>query len=281
MALDHLTPDERKAYVETSKEIAALKRLVTNKTKAADRSKKRKQELLEAQAKYVAENPPSPEIMAMFGPDQCGLPAHLVKDQPYDRNIDENPQLDEFIEAIARQEGFRETMGENIADPRVSKFLKLIGEPKPRTMTECAEKAGLSQADMAKIWRNTKLGRAFIRIVNRMEKVADKVTDDAMGAKKVCPRCDGLKAIEVPEQYRSFIFDNPDTEETMTICPQCEGKGYYIAVGSAPHAQLIWERVGWSKQKGGVNVNVNMADHSVDATINEMDDLEVLDVQGT
>jgi hypothetical protein len=108
--------------------------------------------------------------------------------------------------------------------------------------------------------------------VNRMPQVADKVVDDSLGTRKACRRCDGMRNIEVPEQFREF-FGGAD----MAPCPECEGRGYKTDTGSAPHTQMILEKVGWVKQKGGVMVNVNMNDHSVDATIDEMDDLEIVE----
>ena len=45
-------------------------------------------------------------------------------------------------------------------------------------------------------------------------------------------------------------------------------------VGSPPHLERILEKIGWSKQKGGVNVNVNMAEHALDATLSDLEGIE-------
>lgn len=180
---------------------------------------------------------------------------------------------DAFMEKIARQPGFIEAMQENTKDPRVAKFLKKCGEIQNKSLTWIAKSCGLTTIDLARIWRDDKLAHAFFEIVNRMPENAAKVMDDSLGDRKSCPRCDGLKCIEVPEKFREFFFE-PDSKETMAMCPECGGKGWKVSVGSAAHNQMIWEKVGWTKQKGGISVNVNMADHSVDSVIDEMDDFE-------
>lgn len=270
MSTIHLTTEEKSKLTKYEARLKAAE--AQNAKHARGLKLKAKKEALEAKraAAVAMDNVPL-DLSNMFGADQTTLPETI---RPVNvtmlQSVPEDVPKDTFIEEIAAQPGFLETMGENIADVRVARFLKMIGQvDQKQSMTWCAQACGLSKSDMARIWRDSKLTRAFFRIVNRMESVADKVVDDAMGARKSCPRCDGFGRVDVPLNLRDW-FDGHET----TVCPNCEGRKTVPVVGSAPDKQLIWERVGWSKQKGGVNVNVNMSDHSVDATINEMDDLE-------
>jgi hypothetical protein len=221
--------------------------------------------------------PPIPDELAVL-PDPEKEPEmpvrwdkqHLVKSDARIRVIADAP----FMEKIARQPGFVEAMQENVKDPRVAKFLELCGKLENKSLTFIAKKCGLTTIDLARIWRDDKLAHAFFEIVNRMPEHAKKVMDDSLGDRKACPRCDGMKFVEVPEKFREFFFE-PGSMETMTACPECKGEGYKTTVGSAIDKQLIWEKVGWTKQKGGISVNVNMADHSVDSVIDDIvDDFE-------
>lgn len=267
MATNHLTPKERLAVKEAemrARQKAARKtknrsksRVVSGKIVAA-RAEKRRLAALE-------KDPPPLELVKMYGAAQTELP-DSIRPIVYVEDLPDDP----FIEELAQQADFKPVMGENISDPRVAQFMKQIGKVENKSMTQIAQACGLSNADMAKMWRNTKLNRAFFRIVNRMSSVADKVVDDALGTKKSCPRCDGFKRIEVPQAMQEF-FEGHAT----TLCPQCEGAGYILNVGSAPDKQLIFEKVGWTKQKGGgINVNLNMTEHTADATMAEMDGIE-------
>lgn len=186
----------------------------------------------------------------------------------------DNPK-DPFIEKFAERADFQEILAESaIANPKISLFLKLIGEVAPdRTFTDCARMAKITSTDLAKIWKDAKLSRAYFRIVDRMEQVADKVVSDALGAQKACSRCDGLGRIKIPDEYRDF-FDGQDT----SVCPQCEGKKVQIAQASNAAVERIWERVGWVQKSSGVNVNVNLGDHSIDSTIAELDSDDILDI---
>ena len=221
---------------------------------------------------------PGMEIVLPDPEKEPEIPVRWNPNRP-DINIqrkDFSASPDPFMEKIAQQPGFLEAMEENTKDPRVAKFLKKCGELQNKSLTFIAKSCGLNTSDLARIWRDDKLSRAFFEIVNRMPENAKKVMDDSLGDRKTCPRCDGMKFIEVPEKFREFFFE-PDSKETMAMCPECRGEGYKITVGSAAHTQMIWEKVGWTKQKGGIQVNVNMSDHSVDSVIDEMDDLQVVE----
>lgn len=266
----HLTTEEKAKLTKYEERLKAAS--AQNAKHERGLKLKAKKEALEAKRAELAKLDAIPlDLSNMFGPDQTTLPEAI---RPVNVTLreatPEDVPKDTFIEEIAAQPGFLETMGENIADVRVARFLKMIGQVDQRqSMTACANACGLTKSDMARIWRDSKLTRAFFRIVNRMESVADKVVDDAMGARKSCPRCDGFGRVDVPLSMREW-FDGHET----TVCPNCEGAKTVAVVGSAPDKQLIWEKVGWSKQKGGVQVNVSMSDHSVDSTINDMDGLE-------
>ena len=280
MSRVHLTTEEKAKLTKYEDRLAAAeaqnaKRERALKAKAEREAAKERLEHKRAELRKLDESP-LPDLTNMFGPEQTTLPETIRPvDIPLIPGVREIAPKDTFIEDIAAQPGFLETMGENVADVRVARFLKMIGQiDQKNSMTACAEACGLTKTDMARMWRDSKLTRAFFRIVNRMESVADKVVDDAMGARRSCPRCDGFGRVDVPPNLREW-FDGHET----TVCPNCEGVKTVAVVGSAPDKQLIWEKVGWSKQKGGVQVNVSMADHSVDATIDEMDGLEVIQVE--
>jgi hypothetical protein len=177
---------------------------------------------------------------------------------------------DPLIEEMAKKPNFADVMAEEIKDVRVARFLSLISKiSPPRSITWCAKSAGLNATELARIWRDSKLNKAYFEIVERMPEVATKVVEDALGKRQSCRRCDGYGHIEVPENMREF-FEGRET----TICPNCEGKGYIIPTGSTTHAQLIWERVGWSNKGKGMSVNINMNAHSVDATMSDMEGIE-------
>lgn len=274
MSTIHLTPEEKRALKRAKQEANMRQRSKLYRSMIARRTARqnaKKAALTRAENNKIVVDPPPLDLLEMFGAAQTALPETVrpTVDIPLDPRIPENIPDDQFIEDISEQPDFLETMGENIEDVRVARFLKLIGEVENRSMTWCARSCGLTNKDMARIWRDSKLTRAFFRIVNRMPEIADKVADDAIGRKKACPRCDGMKRVDIPDSMREFF-----NGETTAICPNCDGRGVVVNIGSAVDKQLIWERVGWSKQKTGVNVNVNMSDHSVDATISEMDGLE-------
>ncbi len=203
---------------------------------------------------------PDPEIEPEI-PVRGGMDRHVFRAKPL------NLKPDSFMEHIGQQPGFLEAMQENTKDPRVAKFIEKCGLHHNKSLTWIAKSCGLTSIDLARIWRDDKLSRSFFEIVNRMPENAKKVMDDSLGERKSCPRCDGMKRIEVPEKFREF-FDGAE----MTICPECSGEGFKITVGNAEDKKLIWEKVGWTKQKGGISVNVNMADHSVDSVIDEIVD---------
>jgi hypothetical protein len=265
---DYLTPAERRAVEQAQlKERNQRKRSLIRKRAAREAQRARRlREALEVKT------PPVP-LLEMYGPEQTTLPATIRQDTvPYDKTVPLDIPPDPFIEEIVTQEGFRQIMGDDIKDERVARFLKLIYQAENRSMTWCAKTVGLTNSDLAKIWCDSTLRSAYFRIVKRMPQVVDKVVNDALGSQKSCPRCDGLGRIDVPEHMREF-FD----EQVTTICPNCEGRKTVAAPGLPQATERIWERVGWSKKGAGVTVSVNMSDHSVDATIGEMDDLEVLE----
>lgn len=221
--------------------------------------------------------PPPPPGMDIVLPDpekEPEIPVRWNPNRPDVQFYRPSDKLEPFMEKIARKPGFIQAMEENVKDPRVAKFLKKCGELQNKSLTYIAKSCGLNNTDLARIWRDDKLANAFLEIVDRMPENAKKVMDDSLGDRKTCPRCDGLKRIEIPEKHRDFF----DGQEFAT-CPECDGKGHKITIGSAADKQLIWEKVGWTKQKGGIQVNVNMADHSVDSVIDEMDDLQVVEQQ--
>jgi hypothetical protein len=206
-----------------------------------------------------------PEMPVRWNPDRVD---NIFQSRRAPKNADP------FMEKIAQQPGFVEAMQENIKDPRVAKFIKKCGELQNKSLTFIAKSCGLTTSDLARIWRDDRLSRAFFEIVNRMPENAKKVMDDSLGDRKTCPRCDGMKFIEVPDKFREFFFE-PGSNETMAMCPECRGEGFKITVGNANATQMIWEKVGWTKQKGGIQVNVNMSDHSVDSVIDDIvDDFE-------
>ena len=269
MATIHLTPEEKRAMAADKERRAKLYKAKTLRNKQI-KNKAAKEVIARKEAEALAADPPPLEVKHFFGAAQTTLPATIrAATVPLETSVPEDIQLDDFIEQLSRQPDFKETLGENIEDPRVSKFLKLIGELENRSMTWCARSCGLSNQDLARIWRNSKFQRAFFRIVNRVESFADKVVDDAMGKTQSCRRCEGLGYIDVPEQMRAF-YEGKET----AICPNCEGRKVVTATGSAPHAQLLWERIGWSKKGGGVNLNINMGEHMADATMRELDGIE-------
>ncbi len=263
MSTVHLTAEEKR-NLKIASEADAAKIRADKRARRIAREEAKKEAVERRQMETVPV--PSAQLAQMFPT----LPLPGTPYVPFDaQRLTPEVKLDPFIEEIAAQPGFREALGENIEDPRAARFLKLLGEVEHRSMTWCARTAGLNNFEVAKIWRNSKLARAFFRIVNRMESLADKVVDDAMGTRRSCPRCDGFGRVEVPEPLLEFFQGEP-----TTICPNCEGKKTVAVVGSAPDKQLIWEKIGWSKQKGGVSVNVNMSEHSVDSTFEEMEGIE-------
>lgn len=179
---------------------------------------------------------------------------------------------DQFIEKVATQPKFKEIVsGAEIEDPRVAKFLKMIGQVENRSFTWCARTCGLSNSDLARIWRDSNLAEAFFRVTSQMPALADKLIEDAMGAKKSCPRCDGIGYISIPPEMRSLkLYGGKDN----VICPNCKGRRVVLGVGSIPDKQIVFEKIGWIRQQKGVSVNVNMNAHSVDATVSEMDGIE-------
>tara|TARA_R110000868_G_scaffold411621_1_gene706456 strand:+ start:1074 stop:1859 length:786 start_codon:yes stop_codon:yes gene_type:complete len=255
MATNHLTPEEKKELKKAKETRLELKRAkLANATQHSIVARKKKQ--IAELEKDRAENM---DIVKFLGA--------AVEINP--ELAPSVPPIDHFIEGLSKQPLFIETIGEEIDNPKISKFLSYIGKTENPSFTECAKKAGLTQKELATVWRDRKVSRAYYRIVNRMEEQADKVVDDSMGQKKACRRCDGLKRIEVPEVMRDFFEGN-----TTAICPECDGVGYTLATGSAPHAQMIWEKMGWSKARGGISVNLNMSDHMGDSTVNELEGIE-------
>src|SRR5690348_5999197 len=103
------------------------------------------------------DDPPVP-LFDMFGPGQTALPATIRKvEVPFDKTVPINIEPDPFIEEIVAQPGFKETMVESIKDERIARFLKLIGQVENRSMTWCAKACGLTNGDLAKIWRDSTL----------------------------------------------------------------------------------------------------------------------------
>lgn len=267
----HLTQSERYRLRMAMMAQQTLDKIQAKKDAVERRIQTRERRRALAIAKAKIETTPTKELIEMFGPTQTALPNEIrpTDDLQLLKGYDEEVPANEFIEELAKQAHFKEGLIEACADPKVSKFLKLIGQVEDKSMSWCAAACGLNSTDLARIWRDGTLAQAFFRIVKRMPDLAEKVADDAMGKRKACPRCDGFGRIDVPQSMREF-FD----EEETTICPNCEGKKTIPTVGSAPDKQLIFEKVGWSKTKGGVNVSVNMSDHSIDATMGEMDGIE-------
>lgn len=262
MSTVHLTPEEKK-------ELKASKDARRRNLQLMHARRKQEKEQLRIDAERVRiemARSQNPDIVKFLGPT-------VDIDQ---KIFAPDVELNAFIENLAKQPLFLETVAEEIDNPKVARFLKYVGELQHRSMTDCAKMAGLTKTDLAQIWRDTKVNRAFFRIVNRIEEQVDKVVDDAIGKKKACRRCDGLKRIDVPENMREF-FNGHET----AICPECDGAGFILATGSAQHAQLVWEKLGWTKGKGGISVNLNMGDHMADATMNELDGIEgqIVDVQ--
>ncbi len=260
----HLTPAEKRQLEQQElKKRLQAQRLRANRKRGKLAAKTRR--LNDA---VKVDDPPLP-LVDMFGAEQTSLPATIRQTEvPYDKTIPINIEPDPFIEEIVGQPGFKETMVESIKDERIARFLKLIGQVENRSMTWCAKACGLTNSDLAKIWRDSTLTQAFFRIVRRMPDVAEKVVQDALGVQKCCPRCDGLKRIDVPEKFQEFF-----EKKATAVCPNCEGNGT-VSTPGLPHAtERIWEKVGWSKKGQQVSVSVNMSDHSVDATIGEMDNI--------
>ncbi len=191
-------------------------------------------------------------------PDTCedarsNEPARTAEPVPLDsgsesavehRVVYNNP----FIETIAQDPEFSATIVMFDDKPKVQNFVIALGSLKYQnwSITRIAARFGLGASDLAEMWRDSQYQKALFRIINRMPDLANKVMDDALGAKEACPRCDGMKNVEVPEKFREF-FDG----EATAVCPSCGGLGTIQQPGSISHVRLIWDALGWSKRRDG------------------------------
>jgi len=207
------------------------------------------------------------------GPTRQSVPLDSIGETPVEhRPVYNNP----FIETIAQDPEFSTTIAEFHDKPKVQNFLIALGSLKYQnwSITRIAARFGLGASDLAEMWRDSQLQEAFFRIVSRMPDLAEKVMDDALGAKEACPRCDGLKNIEVPEKFREFF-----NGEAIAVCPNCDGMGTIQQPGSAGHVRLIWDALGWSR--GAIRPD-RVAEHascSLESFLTEIDELDALPIE--
>ncbi len=158
-----------------------------------------------------------------------------------------------------------------VDSPTRRAFVAALYDPRYRTRTvvNLAHKFGITPSQLTAICREYALSIAEMKLIGRLPELADRIMQDALGAKVACPRCDGAKRIEVPENMREFFQG-----KTTTVCPNCAGVGTVRQPGSSSDRNLVWDAVGWSNRQGLSAKMINNSSWNLDSTLAEMDEFE-------
>lgn len=170
-------------------------------------------------------------------------------DAPYDRffqQIGAIDQLEMLEDALSRSR-----------NAKAGVFLDLLSTPRGRRMrlSTCAKTAGITLSEMIEIWRDSRISDGLMTLVNGIPTISGDMVQDARSTMVCCPRCDGHGKVT----HKDVEVD----------CPQCEGSGKIRKAGDKETRKQIFEAVGITGKKAGINVFTGPV--SVESVIDDLD----------
>jgi len=108
---------------------------------------------------------------------------------------------------------------------------------RPSQVLNLASKYGFTPTKLIAIWQKYMVFKAQNAFYKALPEVFRAVIRDAMGAESCCPRCNGIREVSVPEEFRR------PNGSPRRICPQCGGSGIVRMLGNSSAQRLVLESV--------------------------------------